>query len=121
MKNDIINYNSKLVELAKKLRKNSTLSEKLLWNHLKGKKINGYDFDRQKPIDNYIIDFYCKGLKLAVEIDGITHNEKMGNDRKRQDRLERLGIKFLRFTDKEVVNNTKGVADYIKDWIKKNY
>jgi len=63
--------------------------------------INGYDFDRQKPVDNYIIDFYCKELRLAVEIDGITHNEKMTNNRKRQDRLESLGIKFLRFTDKE--------------------
>ena len=47
-----------------------TLSEVLLWKSIKGKQMLGYDFDRQRPIDNYIVDFYCKDLKLAIEIDG---------------------------------------------------
>jgi very-short-patch-repair endonuclease len=56
-KRKIIPYNSKLVPLAKKLRKNMTFSEVLLWQELKGKQMLGYDFDRQRPIDNYIVDF----------------------------------------------------------------
>jgi very-short-patch-repair endonuclease len=121
MKFKILNYKPELKELARKLRKNSTLSEKLLWNYLKGKKINGFDFDRQKPIDNYIVDFYCKELMLAIEIDGITHNEKMKQDSIRQEKMERLGINFLRFADEEVRKNPEGVAQYIKEWIKSKY
>lgn len=73
-----------------------TLSEVLLWQELKGKQMLGYDFDRQKPIDNYIVDFYCKTLKLAIEIDGQSHeNEEVAvNDTKRQKRLESLGVQF---------------------------
>jgi len=73
LRRKIIPYNPKLKPLAKKLRNNMTLSEVLLWNELKGKRILGYDFDRQKPIDNYIVDFYCKELFLAIEVDGDSH------------------------------------------------
>lgn len=118
---NILPYNPKLKELARELRNNSTLSEKLLWKFLKGKQINGYDFDRQKPIDNYIVDFFCKELKLAIEIDGKTHNEKMEKDLVRQEKLEKLGIVFLRFTDQEVKDHPAGVAEYIKDWINNHF
>jgi len=77
---EIIPYNHKLKELARKLRNDSTLSEIMLWNYLNGKQMLGYDFDRQRPIDNYIVDFYCKDLKLAIEIDGESH---FGKDQKR--------------------------------------
>ncbi|MDP2993407.1 MAG: DUF559 domain-containing protein, partial [Deltaproteobacteria bacterium] len=66
-------YNPKLKELARRLRNSSTLSEVLLWNHLKGKQMKGYDFHRQKPIDNYIVDFFCTKLRLIIEIDGDSH------------------------------------------------
>ncbi len=66
-------YNPKLKELACKLRKNMTLSEVLLWNQLKRKKMKGYDFHRQKLIDKYIVDFFCPKLKLIIEIDGESH------------------------------------------------
>jgi very-short-patch-repair endonuclease len=69
MRRKIIPYNSELVPLAKKLRHNSTLSEILLWQQLKKKQQLCYDFDRQRPIGNYIVDFYCKELQLALEID----------------------------------------------------
>ena len=72
-KRKIILYNQDLKKLAGQLRKNMTLSEVLLWNELKQKKMLGYDFDRQRPIDNFIVDFYCKELQLAIEIDGDTH------------------------------------------------
>jgi very-short-patch-repair endonuclease len=66
MRRKIIPYNPKLKPLASELRKNMTLSEVLLWNELKQKKMKGYDFDRQRPIDNFIVDFYCKDLMLGL-------------------------------------------------------
>ena len=74
MRRKILPYNPKLKSLAKALRKNMTFSEVLLWNELKQKKMLGYDFDRQRPIDNYIVDFYCKDLMLVLEIDGNSHD-----------------------------------------------
>ena len=111
MKRKIIPYKPYLKELAKKLRNNMTLSEVLLWNEIKQKKINGYDFDRQKPIDDYIVDFYCKKLQLAIEIDGDSHDseEAFNKDNERQIRLESLGVHFIRFDDIEVKRNMNNV------------
>jgi very-short-patch-repair endonuclease len=116
----IIPYNQNLKELAKRLRKNMTLSEVLLWNELKQKNMLGHDFDRQRPIGEYIIDFYCKELSLAIEIDGDTHIYRYDYDEKRQLDLEKLGIHFLRFEDIEVKKNISNVVRVIEDWIKKN-
>jgi len=115
----IIPYNPKLVSLAKALRKNMTLSEVLLWNELKQKKMKGYDFDRQRPIDEYIVDFYCKDLMLAIEIDGYSHysEEAYLKDVSRQKRLESLGIEFLRFGDLEVKQNMRNVLRTIELYI----
>lgn len=110
-------YNPKLKEVARKLRKNMTLSEVLLWNQLKKKKMNGYDFHRQKPIDNYIVDFFCPKLKLIIEIDGEVHKYQGENDEKRQNRLETLGFHFLRFTDIDVKRNMIDVLASIEDRI----
>jgi very-short-patch-repair endonuclease len=116
---NIISYNPKLKDLAKQLRKNSTLSEVLLWQQLKGKQMMGYRFHRQKPIQNYIVDFFCHKLMLAIEIDGITHNEKIADDIQRQQEIELLGIHFLRFDDNDVKRNLAGVLEAIKMWIEK--
>lgn len=116
----ILPYNPILRDLARELRKKGTLSEVLLWQHLKGKQLLGYDFDRQKPIDNFIVDFFCNELMLAIEIDGETHNYKIYRDRDRQKRLEGAGIRFLRFTDEEVKQNIEGVIDVIERWIGEN-
>ena len=62
-----------LTQLARQLRNDSTLSEVPLWNELKHKQMNGYDFHRLKPFDNYIVDFFCPALRLAIEIDGKDH------------------------------------------------
>lgn len=96
-----------------------TLSEILIWQELKGKQMLGYDFDRQKPIDNYIVDFYCKDLKLVIEIDGQshTHEEVVVNDKNRQEKLESFGVHFLRFDDLEVKKEIKYVLNRIYDWI----
>lgn len=100
----IIPYNPKLKALARKLRKDMTFGEVLLWNELKSGQFWGLDFDRQRCIDNYIVDFYCKDLMLAIEIDGISHNheEAFLKDEARQLKLESLGVKFIRFTEAEI-------------------
>ncbi|MEX0812690.1 MAG: type I restriction endonuclease subunit R [Chitinophagales bacterium] len=115
----ILPYNPKLKELARKLRKNMTLSEVLLWNELKQKKMLGIDFDRQRPIDEFIVDFYSKDLMLAIEIDGNSHDfeEVATKDKKRQQRLESLGVRFLRFSDIEVKKNMRNVLLSIQYWI----
>lgn len=119
--NEIIPYNPTLKEAAKKLRQNMTLSEVLLWKKLRNKTL-GYDFDRQKPMGNYIVDFYCKELKLILEIDGNSHNgtEAYQSDLKRQTELEKLGLTFLRFKDIEIKQNINQVIHCIKNWIEQN-
>ncbi len=119
-KHKIIPYNPDLKELAKELRRNMTLSEVLLWNELKNKAILGFDFDRQRPIENYIVDFYCKELSLAIEIDGDTHIYRYDQDDERQKELEKLGVRFLRFEDIEIKKNMWNVLRVIEDWIEKN-
>ena len=101
MKNRQIPYNQKLKEYARQLRKNSTLSEVLMWQNIKGK-IHGVEFHRQVPLLNYIVDFYCHELGLAIEIDGNSHDFKYDYDALRQGRLEAYGVQFLRFTDREI-------------------
>ncbi|TLD43034.1 MAG: putative DNA methylase [Candidatus Jettenia ecosi] len=116
----ILPYNPKLKEVARRLRKSGTLSEVLLWRYLKGKQLLGYDFDRQKPIDNYIVDFFCNELMLAIEIDGVSHENTSEEDRIRQSKLESLGVRFLRFYDSNIKKNIQGVLWVIENWIKKH-
>ena len=120
MKRTIIYYKPWLKKLARELRKHMTFSEVLLWNELKQKKIMGYDFDRQRPIDNYIVDFYCKELKLAIEADGERHQDEkvIANDLIRQRRLESLGVIFLRIENEDVLENIEGVVERIKEFIR---
>ena len=96
-----------------------TYSEVNLWNEIKNGKLMGYDFDRQRPIGNYIVDFYCKDLRLAIEVDGVTHEEEeiLLNDKVRQEELETLGITFLRFDALLVVNKVEAVVREIRVWI----
>ncbi|XZN93791.1 MAG: endonuclease domain-containing protein [Microcoleus sp.] len=122
MKYNIIPYNPKLKELARQLRNNMTPGEISLWKYVKGKQMMGYDFDRQRPIDEFIVDFYCKQLMLAIEIDGYSHDseEAQKRDRERQARLESLGVRFLRFTEEDAKHHVEGVLDVIQAWILQN-
>ena len=72
---------------------------------------------RQKPIGNCIVDFFCSKLKLVIEVDGASHNEKVQYDQVRQRDLEALGLSFLRFDDLEVKQNLEGVVQAIENWI----
>ena len=112
-----IYYNPKLKGRAQELRKNSTKAERLLWAHLKGKRMLGYGFHRQKPIGEYIVDFYCPKLGLVIEVDGESHHAKVEADRERQDQLESLGLKLLRFWDEDVKRDICAVVRTIEAWI----
>lgn len=113
-------YNINLKKLAAKLRNNSTLAETLLWNELKGKKMMGYDFHRQKPLGNFIVDFFSPKLKLIIEVDGVTHDYSLRKDIKRQLILESMSLSVIRFLDSDVRNNLSGVLLFIKKWIDEN-
>ena len=120
MKLEIIPYNSRLKAYARQLRRNMTLAEVLLWKDLKGKKMLGYDFDRQRSLDEYVVDFYCKDLHLAIEIDGQSHDFKPDQDAQRQKRLERYGVHFLRFWDYQVKHDKGAVLKTIEQWIRQH-
>lgn len=112
-------YNPKLKELARQLRNNATKSEIKLWKLLKGKKMYGYDFHRQKPIDNYIVDFFCNKLTLAIECDGYSHQllDVWKKDQLKTKRLNELEIHVLRFSDFEIMNDIDNVVRAIEDYI----
>ncbi len=121
MPNNIPPYNPKLKELARKLRKNMTLGEVLLWQELRGRKL-GFQFYRQTPIHNYIVDFYCHELHLAIEIYGSSHDhpEIAVKDLQRQNELEDVGVHFLRFEEREVRKNVDNAVEVIENWISLN-
>ena len=113
----IIPYNPNLKQRAKRLRRRMTYAEVILWSELKGNQL-GVDFDRQRPIDEYIVDFYCKDLMLAIEVDGESHDfeEAKRKDARRQSRLESLGVRFLRFSNSRVEDQTEDVIQEFKEW-----
>ena len=115
----IIPYNPILVALAKKLRNNMTDGEIALWREIKNKQME-VRFNRQIPIDQFIVDFYCKDLRLAIEVDGSIHFEEGHEERDviRQNRLESLGVIVIRFSDLDVKNNLSWVLEEIRNSIK---
>ncbi|WP_412061467.1 endonuclease domain-containing protein [Rubrivirga sp. IMCC45206] len=113
----ILPYDPALKPLARRLRKDGTLAEVLLWRHLRGKQVRGYSFYRQRPIDRYIVDFFCPELMLAIEVDGSSHDQKGAEDLERQQRLESLGVHVLRFEDGEVRHRIDDVLIGIDRWI----
>ena len=116
MKSDnLCSYNKKLQPFANKLRKEMTKAEACLWKYvLRAGQMNGYKFNRQRPVLNYIADFMCKELRLIIEVDGITHDTKLEKDEHRTDELRRAGFNVFRFTDEEVLTNIHGVAAEIE-------
>ena len=110
-------YNPRLKQFARDLRRQSTLAEVLLWQHLKRGQRRGIDFHRQKPIDEYIVDFFAPAAMLAVEIDGDSHRLKGPEDDERQRRLEALEVRLLRFDDRLVKTDLDAVVRAIDHWI----
>lgn len=118
-KNKIIPYNPNLKELAKQLRNNSTPGEIELWKALKNKTFGIYDFHRQKPLDEFIADFYCRELNLVIEIDGSSHNDKevQQKDKFKEEVLNSLGINVLRFSEADAVKNINSIYNIVKLYI----
>jgi len=93
-------YNKNLKQHSRNLRNNSPFAEILLWKHLRAKQMKGYQFNRQKTIQNFIVDFYCKQLNLIIEIDGGSHTtEKYAYDMQRERALQERGLTVLRFSE----------------------
>ncbi len=116
-----IKYEKYLKRYSRDLRNSSTYSEILLWNELKGKQILNVQFNRQRPIGKYIVDFLCPKAKLIIELDGISHynEEAFELDQIRQVDLEKMGYKVLRFHDEEVMDDRENVVREITDQVAK--
>jgi very-short-patch-repair endonuclease len=114
-------YNMNLKQFSRNLRNNSTLGEVLLWQELRAGQIKGYKFNRQKPLDQYIVDFYCKRLNLVIEVDGSSHYHEEGllQDQARQEILEAMELSFLRFDDLDVKQNMIFVLQTIYDFVER--
>ena len=97
-------YNPDLRERARELRKAGNLSEALLWQKLNKKQFKGYDFDRQKIIGNYIVDFYCLDCGVVIEIDGSSHDDKQAYDAERDAFLTGLGLTVIHIPANDVIH-----------------
>ena len=114
-------YNKELKPFARENRKNSTFGEILLWKNLLSRKQTGYQFNRQYSIENFIVDFISRSLKLVIEVDGYSHQFKYDTDIKRDKRLNELGYKVIRFTEHDVKydfeNVRRAMNIYIEEFI----
>jgi len=115
----MLSYNQKLKEISRQLRKNMTNAEKRLWAKIRMRQLQGYQFYRQKPIGDYIVDFFCPRAKLVIELDGSHHlvGETIEYDRIRDDYLSSLGLRVLRFTNADVLTCIEGVIERIENEI----
>ncbi len=114
-------YSRTTKPLARELRKNQTGAEKLLWYRIRRKQILGVQFNRQRPIASYIVDFYGVQAKLVIELDGAQHlkSDAIVYDCERTKVLESLGLKVLRFTNLQVFENLNGVVSVILEEVEK--
>ncbi|MBS1684317.1 MAG: DUF559 domain-containing protein [Bacteroidetes bacterium] len=112
-------YNMNLKDFSRELRSHSTLSEVLLWKHLKGRQMRGYLFLRQKPLARFIADFYCQKLQLVIEVDGASHNdaEAIGYDIERDAVLKENNLFTLRIKDNDVKTKIDSVLKAIEYYI----
>ena len=123
--NKIIPYNPHLKKFARQLRKQMTKAEVVLWQEIRKKEL-GVQFHRQVPLTNYIVDFYCHEILLAIEVDGITHLHEGApeKDQKKEEDLNKYGVIVIRFYDEDILNRKKEVLNNIYDLVldlKKKY
>ncbi|NJL91686.1 MAG: DUF559 domain-containing protein [Coleofasciculaceae cyanobacterium SM2_1_6] len=107
----------KMVEIARQFRKQPTPSEKILWQELRGRKLDNHKFRRQQPIGIFVVDFFCAAERLIVEVDGGIHESQQELDRQRQELLESLGLRFIRVSSDRVENNLSSVLEEIRQAI----
>ena len=111
----MLQYKAHLKARGRSLRNNLTDAEQHLWNRLRRKQVSGIQFYRQKPIGNYIVDFYAPLVQLVVEVDGSHHFDgiQAKHDKQRSEYLAQLGFKVLRFDDRQVLMQTDAVVEEI--------
>ena len=101
-------------QAAKKLRKNLTPAEAILWQALRNKQLEGLRFRRQHPVGNFILDFYCSSLKLVIEVDGDIHRDRINYDGARTNKLAEHGYTVLRFSNERVMKDLPQVLAEIR-------
>ena len=115
-----------IIDLCRELRRSETPAEKVLWNHLRNRRLFDQKFLRQHPICvdfafgrnlYYIPDFYCHKAKLVIEADGPIHLQKVEYDKNRDEVLAALGLKILRFDNLQILNETQTVLQKIKEYL----
>ena len=114
-------YNASLKSRAKALRKAGNFSEVVFWKEVRNKSFWNIDFDRQRIIGNYIVDFYVKALGLVVEIDGEIHNFQEEYDEKREMYLKELGLKVFRISTTKMLFDTENVMKDLEQFIITEY
>ncbi len=116
-------YKSKLpqylLELVRDFRKNPTDAEKMVWECLRARRLNGFKFRRQHPIGRYIVDFYCHAAQLIVEIDGDIHDipDQMEYDQIREEELRALDLTIIRFRNERIMNDLMQVLEEIASYL----
>ena len=112
-------YNKNLKQRSRQLRKSMTDAERHLWAKIRMKQLKGYQFYRQKPIGDYIVDIFCPRAKLVIEVDGSQHSsdEMTEYDRIRDEHISSLGLRVLRFTNTEVLTHIREVLERIEEEI----
>jgi len=122
MRKSVLYTDPKMKEIAKIVRKNSSLGEIMLWKKLRDKQLLGYEFQRHTPIGKYLVDFFCSDLNLAIEVDGVSQETDQAYRfvSEREAKLEKVEVHFLRFNDSTVRNDMKSVLLEIEGWIKEH-
>jgi very-short-patch-repair endonuclease len=117
---NLLPYDRRLKQAARRLRREMTDAEKYLWSRLRGKQILGVQFYRQKPIGSYVVDFFGPAAKLVIEVDGSQHFEQVPRhyDQVRTDYLKRSGLQVLRFDNRQVLLETEAVLERIFDVVR---
>ena len=108
------------IQRARELRRALTLPEVILWQALRGRRLDGIRFRRQHPVGPYILDFYCEDAKLAVEVDGSGHEhpDQGRHDDRRTEWLNRQGIAVMRMAARDVLGNLEGVLTRLKERVR---
>ena len=108
-------YNGNLKQYSRQLRGNMTDAERRLWAKIRMKQLKGYQFYRQKPVGDYIVDFFCPRAKLVIEVDGSQHfaGEMTEDDRIRDEYMSSFGLRVLRFTNTDILTHIDGVVESI--------
>jgi very-short-patch-repair endonuclease len=102
-----------IVSAARQLRQNLTPAETILWEALRNRKLKGLKFRCQQPIESFIVDFYCPEYRLMIELDGAVHDQQVEYDAARTERLNHLGYRVIRFRNREVMSDLRGVLQRI--------